>query len=595
MKELISKQEFVNAVKLNNYQAVATPLMKILGLSKLNEMYDQIYMEQGLDFIHALFDMLNIKIEVDEKELERIPLTGSFISIANHPFGAVDGMILILLISKIRPEYKVMANFILQQVSPIKDAFISVNPFENMKQAHSSVTGMKAAIKHLNDGNPMGIFPAGEVSTFSASQRKITDRPWQKTAVKLVKNAKQPVIPIYFQGSNSKLFHILGLIHPSLRTAALPSEMLKKKNEVIRLRIGKPISVKEQMEYKDLKSYTQFLRMKTYALGSAIENDEFIKKLKISKPVIRNPKPVNIAEQVPEEVLEAEIQTLSEFKLLSKNNFTSYIVPTERIPNILKEIGRLRELTFREVGEGSNNAVDLDEFDQYYRHLFLWDEEKKKIAGAYRIGLGQEIIKTHGQEGFYSNSLFKMKPEFDKVLERSLELGRSFVVKDYQQHRIPLFLLWKSLIYFLMQNKEQYQYFLGPASISNKYADYSKSLIASFIQKYHFDHDKAKLVKPRNEYKFRFNDDYTQMILDITKADLKKLDKYIQDIDPSHFTVPVLLKKYIYQNAKIIGFNVDPNFNNCLDGLVILDFYTMPKESLDNMQKEIQQELQSKK
>jgi putative hemolysin len=230
--------------------------------------------------------------------------------------------------------------------------------------------------------------------------------------------------------------------------------------------------------------------------------------------------------------------------------------------------------------------VDLDEFDLYYDHLFVWDKQAKKIIGAYRLGKGDQIIEKYDKNGFYIHSLFHLKDELKPILKQAVELGRSFVVKEYQQRPLPLFLLWQGILHFLMHHK-QYKYLIGPVSISNKYSPLSKHILITFIKKYYFDHELARLVKPRNEHTVKIKNADPEILLEKSESDINKIDKFISEIEPQHFRVPVLLKKYIMQNAKIIGFNIDPKFNDALDGLMILDLEDAPKNTIDNLSKEM--------
>lgn len=292
-----------------------------------------------------------------------------------------------------------------------------------------------------------------------------------------------------------------------------------------------------------------------------------------------------IAAASSNEMIVTEIASLCDERLLFKvKNFTVYCAPSSEIPTILYEIGRLRELTFREVGEGTNRSIDLDEFDLYYNQLFIWDETEKRLVGAYRIGKGADILHDFGVRGFYVQSLFKLKEAFEPTLEQSLELGRSFVVKEYQRQPMPLFLLWKGILYFLLKNPE-YRYLIGPVSISDDYSKTSKELIIKFIMSHHFDWQNARHISPRKSYKFKSQDPNMNVIME-NLDDINKLDRFIGDVDQLNTGLPVLLKKYIKLNAKIVGFNVDPKFNNCLDGLILLDVYDVPKNTIESLSKE---------
>lgn len=582
---LISKEDFISGTHLDKFKVefMADFLMQLFKLKKVNEIYDKALPNSGIDFLNAVLDEMKIKCNVTDVERQNIPKTGAFITVSNHPFGLLDGIFLIKIMAEIRSDYKVVANFLLKKIDPVADYFISVNPFENTKTDTANFAGMKAALKHIEAGHPLGLFPAGEVSTYQPETKTISDKVWTLPAIKLVQKAGIPVLPVYFQGNNSTLFHLLGIIHPVLRTATIPAEFIRKQNQTIQLRIGKPIPPGELTGFETPEKLGRFLRAKVYALGSALEVKKFF------KPSLRAlQKPQKIIDPIPVETIEQEIDRLHEdYKVHSKGNFEVYIARAKQIPNILNEIGRLREITFREVGEGSNRKVDLDEFDLYYDHLFVWDKQAKKIIGAYRLGKGDQIIEKYDKNGFYIHSLFHLNDELKPILRQSVELGRSFVVKEYQQRPLPLFLLWQGILHFLMHRK-QYKYLIGPVSISNKYSSLSKQILITFIKKYYFDHDLAKLVKPRNDFSVKIKNTDPEILLEKSESDINKIDKFISEIEPEHFRVPVLLKKYMMQNAKIIGFNIDPKFNDSLDGLMILNLEDAPKTTIDNLSKEME-------
>lgn len=560
---------------------VAKLVMYIMRLNKINKLYSDVYDEDPEAFLDRLIEALGVTIEINEEDLLKIPKEGPFITISNHPFGGLDGIILIKLLSKIRPDYKVMANFLLRKIVPIKDYFLAVNPFEDRKNI-SSTSGIKEALRHLEEGKPLGLFPAGEVSSYKADSNNIEDKEWGQSVLKMIKKANVPVIPIYFKGSNSLLFQLLGLIHPMLRTVKLPSELLNKKNRIIRMRIGSPISPEIQNSFTDIMQYGKFLRAKTYLLGSSLEVKKFfLKTQKAGKHI----EPV--APNVDVEVLKKEVENITEdYLLFTMKNYSVFCAPTLKIPNVLNEIGRLREVTFRAVGEGTNRSIDLDEFDLYYYHLFIWDNEVSRIVGAYRVGKGKDIIDRYGIKGFYINTLFKIRKDMLPVLYESIELGRSFVIEEYQRKPLPLFMLWKGILYFLIKNPE-YRYLIGPVTISGKYTTVSKELIMKFIIRNHWDAELAQCVTPRCKYRVETNDPDVDVMVDASGADIAMLDKMIGDIEPSSDKLPILLKKYISLNGRIIGFNIDPKFNMCLDGLLILDLFDVPMNTIESLSKEM--------
>jgi hypothetical protein len=352
------------------------------------------------------------------------------------------------------------------------------------------------------------------------------------------------------------------------------------------VRIGSPIPVEELQAFEKVDRMGRYLRAKVEALGSPLKED--LRKFYHLPNLRALKKPQAIVPPVPAHKLIYEVEQLRNAGqvLHTKKNFEVMYASAHQIPNLLNEIGRLREITFREVGEGTNRKIDVDEFDIYYKHLFVWDSEANKLAGAYRLGEGVEIMQKYGPKGFYITTLFHLKPAFNNILKQALELGRSFVIKEYQQKPLPLFLLWQGILAYLLQHPE-YQYIIGPVSISNNYSKLSKSFLIGFIKQNYFDHELAKLVTARKE--FMVDEEHASMniLMERFADDVGKLDKLISEIEPERYKVPVLLKKYIKQNAKIISFNIDPKFNDAIDGLMILNLDDLPEGTLANLKKEL--------
>ncbi|WP_295667733.1 lysophospholipid acyltransferase family protein [uncultured Mucilaginibacter sp.] len=583
--KVITTEEFAKATKLDKLKmpGLAALLMELMKINQVNELFAQAQPKQGPDFVDAILEGCGIDIEFDEKELRHIPKTGSFIAIANHPYGGIEGMVLLKILCMVRPDAKLMANFLLKKIPNLADYFVAVNPFENIDHS-SSISGLKTTLELLANGTPIGIFPAGEVSTFKVDKKQVTDRMWHPVVGKIIAKAKVPVVPIYFHGNNGLLFNLLSLIHPALRTAKLPSELFNKHGHTIKLRIGKPISPDDVAGFNNSTKLLNYLRARTYALGTGLEEEN---KIFHPRNIFKIKK--QAAEVVPEissEILEKEIAPLrEEYRIWVEKNYEVFIVPTSTIPNVIREIGRLRELTFRDIGEGTNKATDLDEYDIYYHHLFIWDVEAKMIVGAYRLGLGDEIFYSIGKKGFYVSELFKIKSQFTPVLKKSIELGRSWVRKEYQQKPLPLFLLWKGILKYLIDNP-RYRYLIGPVSISNSFSNFSKSLIVDYINRHHFDHEMAQFVRPRKKFKVDMESIDTDLLME-GEDTFKGLDALISEVETRNMKVPVLLRQYIALNAKIICFNIDPKFADCLDGFLVLDLEKVPQDILEKLGKNL--------
>lgn len=592
---LVTAKEVAKAINTDKYGVFGTftgwLLMKVLKISTLNNIYDRNKHLSELEFLNAILDEFQIKFEIPEEDFKRLPKEGAYITISNHPLGGIDGILLLKLMLEKEPNFKIIANFLLHRIDPMKPYIMPVNPFENHKDSKSSVVGIKETLRHLSDGKPLGMFPAGEVSTYKDGKLMV-DKAWEEGAIKVIRKAQVPVVPIYFHAKNSRLFYFLSKLNPTLRTAKLPSELLTQKNRIIKVRIGKPISVNEQNEHKTIEEYSEFLRKKTYMLANPFEKEQsFLNTSSIKIP--KSPKKIVTPANVEKMIIEVEALRKSDSRLLQSKNYEVFFSEAKKIPNILHEIGRLREVTFREVGEGTNESIDLDKYDQYYHHLFLWDDDEKKVAGAYRMGLGSQIYPKYGLEGFYLNGLFRFEPELHDMMSKSIEMGRAFIIKEYQQKPMPLFLLWRGIIHTTLHYPE-HKFLLGGVSISNQFSDFSKSLMIEFMKSHYYDPYIAQYIHPKVEYKVKLKDADKDFVFNETDADLNKFDKIIDELEPGILRLPVLIKKYIKQNARLVAFNVDPLFNNAIDGLIYLRIADIPESTMKPVMEEFQADLERK-
>jgi putative hemolysin len=593
---IITSNEVAKAINLGKYGFIGTFLgwiiLKILKISTINKIYNRNKHLSNLEFLDALLKEFKIRFEIPDEDLKRLPKEDAYITVSNHPLGGVDGILLLKLMIEQRSDFKIIANFLLHKIEPLIPYIMPVNPFENRKDVKSSVTGFKNALLHLKEGHPLGIFPAGEVSTYRDG-KLLVDKPWEAAAMKLAKKAKVPIVPIYFHAKNSPLFYRLSKISDTLRTAKLPSELLTQKNRVIKVRVGRPISVKDQEQHETLEEFSDFIRKKTYMLSNAFEKPKILKN--ISSSIKINKAPKKIITPVNPLIMRSEVDDLraKNLHLLQSKNYEVYLAPAATIPNILREIGRLREITFREIGEGTNKAIDLDHFDTYYQHMFLWDTEAECLAGAYRMGLGTEIYEAFGIDGFYLQDLFRFEPELHDMMSKSIELGRAFIIKQYQQKPMPLFLLWKGIVHTTLRFPN-HKYLIGGVSISNRFSNFSKSLMIEFMKSHYYDPYLAQYVHPKKEFKVKLKDADKDFVFDATEADLNKFDKIIDEIEPGALRLPVLLKKYIKQNARLIAFNVDPLFNNAVDGLMYIRISDLPDSTVRPVLEEFQAELERK-
>ena len=599
---LISKNDLVSAAGLGKWGLLKYPIvsavMRLAKINKVNDLYDKIKDLEGQEFFDKLLEELNVKYLAFQEDLAKIPKTGPFILVSNHPLGALDGVIMCKILTEIRPDFKVMGNFLLTKIKPMEPYVISVNPFEKRKEAYSSMSGMREALKHLSEGGCLGIFPAGEVSNKNNEYNEILDKEWQEPALKLIKKAQVPVVPMYFHAKNSKLFYNVSKIHPDLQTLMIPAEMVNKREKPIKIRIGKPVTPKILNEYETPKELGEFLKKKVYMMKSYFEDRKSVAEFLKVKNLNISPKEEVVVQNIIDETPLAEILAdrenlrKKEGKMLFSNgDYEVYFTKFDEIPAMMREIGRQRELTFRAVGEGTNLPFDLDEYDKHYHHLILWDNVAQKIAGAYRMALGSEVMKNYGIKGFYTNSLFDFDQELQPFFKKVIEMGRAYISIEYQQKPLPLFLLWRGIVHVCLRNPE-HKFLMGGVSISNRFSDFSKSLMIEFMRSHYFDPAVAQYVHPKNDYKVYLSERDKSLFFEGLDDDLNKFDKLIDDFEPE-MRLPVLIKKYIKQNAKVVAFNVDPNFNDAIDGLMYIRISDLPEGTIKPVLEEMSEQLKN--
>ena len=567
MNALISKTHLAKALDWNQNNIILPLIMSISGINKVNALYQKIQYSEGIHCIDKIFSELNITCRFNATTLHHIPKIGGCILISNHPYGGIDGLALIHTLYNHRPDIKVMANYILKGIKPISNFFIPVNPFSSQISDKSSVSGLKSAMAHVKNGGCLVIFPSGEVSAKYSLNQPVQDKSWSISAVRFILKCKVPVIPIFFNGQNSKLFQALGKIDPRLRTMRLPAELVNKAGKVISFQMGKPI-LPHHFEFHTPEIASRFLRSIVYALNQNIESTKSLKNN--LKDISGN----KIPDPIDAQLIEAEIKTVQNCKIYEKSEYAVYAVKAYQIPHIILELGRLREITFRDAGEGSNRSVDLDHYDEYYTHLILWHNAKCKIAGAYRMARGSKIIQLFGIRGLYTASLFKIKREYYSKLNQSMELGRSFIVPEFQKQHLPLHMLWQGIFRILHQWSEV-RYIIGPVSMSQNYSWHSREIMMKHLLKFYSPVDAERYILPRNPIKFKKSSVDLESILSITGSSIQKLNRIISIIDPLGLSLPVLYKKYLAQHAKIYAFNLDYAFNNCIDAFMELDISTM--------------------
>lgn len=554
-------------------------LDKVLLLNAIRKRYKNITpTDDPFRFIDNVLDFLKIDYSPCPGDMEAIPESGPLIVVANHPFGGIDGLILASVLSRVRNDTRILANYFLGMIPEIRPVLFLVDPFGKKDSARKNIASVSRAVNWIRSGGTLMTFPAGEVSHLSIKRRGISDPPWSETIGRIAQISKASVLPVFFKGKNSPLFHTAGLVHPLLRTVMLPRELLKKERSTVRLKIGNTIPVKRISEMTPGDA-TSYLRFRTDILSAAFKKDRKILSFPVSfRKKSSSPNPV--VSHVNNFALYREIRDLPpEQKLDSSGDLSVYWAVPDQIPEILLEIGKLREITFRATGEGTGKTIDIDRFDRKYIHLFLWNETAHEIAGAYRLGKTDELLSENKKHGLYTQTLFKYKNRFLKDIGPALEMGRTFIRSEYQRSYSALLLLWKGISKYVVKNPS-YRILFGAVSISKEYRTYSRQLMVTFLKMNHsVPHEMSKMIKPRYPFKKKGRH-LNNKLVQRWATDLDELSSWISGIEEDDKGVPILMKQYLKMGGKFICFNVDPDFNDVLDGLIMVDLLETDRKVL---------------
>ncbi|MBF0480774.1 MAG: lysophospholipid acyltransferase family protein [Desulfovibrionaceae bacterium] len=560
-------------LKRTMVRAVAAPLERLLSLDKIDNLYKSLPRGGNLqEFLAASIRAVGRRYEISPQALERIPKQGPLIVVCNHPFGGLEGVILAEMLLRVRPDVKIMANMILRRIHEFADLFIFVDPFAGPGAQVRNIAPLRQSLRWLQGGGALGVFPAGEVASLKLSEGRVAEPVWNPNIARLIEKTGATVLPICFEGANGPLFQAAGLIHPRLRTALLPREIMKKRSKPVIVRIGAPLQAGRIARFGDSREVMRHLRLRTLILGAG---DDRPKKNKLF-PIQLPPRNETLIGAVHPDILAGEIAKLPREQFVAESGaFCAVIARAAQIPLSLREIGRLRELTFRKAGEGTGKSCDLDRFDEHYLHLFLWDKEALKIAGAYRLGPTDEILARVGAKGLYCQTLFKFAPNFFRRISPALEMGRSFVAPDYQKSYSALLLLWKGVAAYVAANP-RYRNLFGPVSIPAQYKDASRQLMAGYFGAAHGLPEYAGLVKPRTPLR---GDPWLRKAAASLVEDIDDMAALLEGIEADGKGVPVLLRQYLKLGGGLLGFNLDPDFSNVLDGLILVDLLkTEPRQ-----------------
>jgi putative hemolysin len=561
---------------------VQRPLERLLALDRVNRYYERLHTSLTLTqpdrcAFETSLDILRVRYHIDNESLEHIPSKGPVVVVANHPFGGIEGLIMGDLLLRRRTDVRILGNYLLTHIIGVRDHIISVDPFDRRCAASANRSGLKQCLAWLKKGGVLVTFPAGEVASWQWSELRITDPEWKAHIGAFVRLSRATTVPVYFPGRNGNVFQALGMLHPLLRTMLLPRELVNKRHRTLPVHIGNPIAWKHLSRRTDDAAITRFLRFNTEILKTRTQRPSpKIKPFTVSG--CRHGQPDPVIDPESRETLVREIGLLADDQcLIKRGDFGVYIARSDQIPRLLNEIGRLREKTFREVGEGTGRSIDLDRFDDYYSHLFLWNHAAGELVGAYRLGLVDRILDQFGPKGLYTSELFRYRPEFLRQLNRAIEFGRSFIRSKYQKKYNSLILIWRGIGAFIGRHP-RYHILFGPVSISRDYHTVSKTLLVKFLKQNKFDTSLSGYVKPRRPFRCPRIEGLDPSALLSTFRDIDDISLLISEIEKDGKGVPILLKHYLKLNGRLLSFNLDKAFSNALDGLLMVDLrQTDPK------------------
>ncbi len=547
------------------FKATLALLKKLLRQEEINSFIERNRHLEGFEFNDAVLDYFDFSFRISNRDRERIPDQGRVIIVANHPIGSLDGLALLKLVSEIRSDVKVVANSLLNQIDPLQSLFIGVN---NMSGNAVHKKGLKEIQQALQQEQAVIIFPAGEVSRIKPNG--VRDGKWKTGFVHLAKKTNSPVLPVYAHAKNSALFYSLSSIYRPFGTFMLVSEMFNKHDEGISFYIGNMVPW-ASMESLDLsnKALAKRMRKQVYALAKKKRKPELFDSIK------------SIVHPAKSRLIRKELQAS---ELIGTTQDGKQIYLFDYIPNssVVREIGRLREISFRMVREGTGTALDIDEYDRYYRHLVLWDDRELEIVGAYRIGEAGNIIKSRGREGLYSYSLFDYSDGLLPYLDSAIELGRSFIQPRYWGKR-SLDYLWFGIGAYLNRHPE-IRYMFGPVSLSASYPERAKSLICAFYGQLFGTQE--VLARGRNPYRVAHEECFDAFDPIQDEAVYKNGFAVLkEELDRQGVRVPTLYKQYVelcYPGGCLfLDFNQDENFSDCVDGLILVDIEKVKQKKRD--------------
>jgi len=535
---------------------------RILGFRKLKKLFDK-YGLEGLEkkaFVKRGLEMLQVEYNINTT-LSSVPSSGPLIIVSNHPYGGLEGVILADFLSSIRDDVKFMANSGLSLVKEMNDFFIFTNPL--VTNNYKNISSIRGCQDHLKNNGLLVLFPAGKVSHFRKDKNRMTDGEWNRIAAKLSKKLNIPVLPIFFAGSNSKFFQTMGRIYYRFRLLMLTREMMKMKGKTIQLYLGNLLK-SEQLKGSS-REITDFLRVHTY-----LQNPDYIFTRQVEADNTDLPE---LIPPVPYKLIKKELEQLPKKQhLLDLKNYSVYYGYYEQLENTVREITRLRELTFREMEEGSGKDRDTDRFDKTYTQLFIVNNNTEKIIGAYRMGQIDLLLKNNNIKDIYLSKMFNFEGDFYSKMKSGVEMGRSFLITSEQKSIHGFFLLWRGIGEFMVRNPK-YRYLYGTVSLSNVYDPRSIALIHRVLV------GEKNLVNPTTDIEIKLHPEVDEYLTK-NKLNIKELDLLVKSIESDGKGLPVLVRQYAKLGAQFISIGSDIEFRRTPGMLLVVNTGEAPAKTI---------------
>lgn len=513
---------------------------------------------------HLLYDL-------NEGALDNIPKEGPCVIVSNHPHGFSDGLMFGDVAMKVRSDIRIVVNEFLDCVFGMRPYSIKVDVYGGKEATRANMSSMRDILKWLREGHCILVFPSGSVASYSHKDRRVIEDPWQSNIATIIRKTQATVVPMHIAGRSSLFFQALTVLCKNKRSSFIPREILRDSKQRHQITLGRPISPSIFSKMETDEQLSDYLRLRSSLLSYELD-------VSTSKPATAERQFEKIAPSQPAEKLIAEIDALGEDAAYYKSEsagLTVYMALAHQIPNLMQEIAIQREHIFRAVGEGTGKAFDRDAFDEYYGQLILWDDKQQQLAGAYRMGFTDQIIKERGIKGLYASSFYKIDEKAWPILSQGLDMGRAFIMPEYQRIPTSLDTLWMGIGRYMVRHN--YRYLYGMVSVSADYREISRSCIRSFLEENKFNAEIAKgihALAPANELCLRSED---CRLLPTALSKTKHLSQLITELEAEKQSIPVLLKHYLRLDGNAIGFSIDKDFGNTLDCFFLVDMSQAPE------------------